>query len=184
MRSILSLVSIILLLFSHSAYSYCIHNRMDDTTQFYVRQISGAGGNAFSRFRRDRLPSGESACCPQSEKTCNKSRDSDSVMSFWVSNINGEHGDLTGYIISCPAGGYIQLKGSFGRPTFHAFDKDNNPFNAEVKHERGNMLYVNRKKTKSLISQEKNKQHSNMKDGKKDEHQEKHELKEDNSIKE
>ncbi|KAG2220650.1 hypothetical protein INT45_014080 [Circinella minor] len=152
---------------------------MDDATQYYVRQISGAGGNAFSRFRRDRLLPGENACCPQSEKTCNKGGNSDSVVSFWVSNIKGKYGDLTGYIISCPAGGYIQFKGVFEHPTFHVFDKDHNPFNAEIRHERGNMLSVNKKRTESLISHEKDKHHSNKEDRKEDEHKEKHELKEE-----
>ncbi|KAI9256509.1 hypothetical protein BDA99DRAFT_561956 [Phascolomyces articulosus] len=118
----------------HYAHSYCIYNKMEDDTRFYIRQIGGQRGTVFSHFRRDKLFPGEEACCPYTKKQCAKEQTPDSEMTFWMSHAQGNYRDLVGFEITCPAGGYIIFNRSYLHPKFEVYNADHTPYEFRLEH--------------------------------------------------
>ncbi|KAG2231092.1 hypothetical protein BDF21DRAFT_393532 [Thamnidium elegans] len=116
--------------------AYCIYNKLDPGAgTFWVRQQPfNAGLNYLSRFYREALAPGESACCPYDVKSCVKPQTREDIIYLTLRRTTGIV-EYPPVVVSVPGGGWVSMRGNEAPYEFNinVYNADGTPFDFEYR---------------------------------------------------
>ncbi|KAI7857122.1 hypothetical protein BDC45DRAFT_533034 [Circinella umbellata] len=98
---------------------------MTDSTTLHVQQVNGQQSSAkdFGGFKHDKIPFGSKECCPYTSPNCSEKMTKDAIVTFFISyQENRGSAFIPRRKVSCPAGGYIEAKGTPDNIAYESFD--------------------------------------------------------------
>ncbi|CAO3620407.1 unnamed protein product [Mucor hiemalis] len=113
--------------------TFCVYNNSPDNS-LYVRQMPfNTVGTYYSRFKRENLEPGQSACCHFTSTDCNQNGDPDSVVIIaFQPNFEGKDRDYM-FTVTVPASGWITLSAKGNKdPEIEVHNADGSPMQYEL----------------------------------------------------
>ncbi|KAI7898315.1 uncharacterized protein BX663DRAFT_582176 [Cokeromyces recurvatus] len=122
--------------------AFCIYNDTKDITLAVRQEPFNSGSNYFSRFKREALQPGESACCPYTNTDCSKNANKEDIIFLDIMAIfYGRHQDAETFITNLPSGGWIEIHGQGPYPVeIRVFKHDGTRFEHEYDPNTGGVI--------------------------------------------